>query len=323
MPAKTPSENEDNFRAQAAKQGLDVNTLRPSSEIANEMVHNVSVDAIRDLGFVGAPCSSSEILPYERPTLELSRSGLKTRVSWLESQIASAAGYDGSISWYITNKNVKRNDHARSFAKLAKEVLGKENAGRLCDLYRIVERDGHASEKDDTEDLTRICTFESDVGFICAEEAVADGWSKDDRRTKIFYQYFDLPNPFEGYLPPEEDATHSWDIVALLGAYDNRLRKEYLDAIEGWRNRIIDYCVSGNEPWAQYQAWYGLCVCKDGSEVKAMHELPGSERRKNWVILRTKHEGTKDLICCGKGFVRRGWIRVIEVGQIPCKYPEI
>ena len=86
---------------------------------------------------------------------------------------------------------------------------------RLCELYEIDERNGSATEEEDDGDLTKICLFESDVGFICAAEAVAEGFSKrNDGIPNAFYQLFDLPNPFHGYLPPERYTTHSWDIWA-------------------------------------------------------------------------------------------------------------
>ncbi|KAL8833424.1 MAG: hypothetical protein Q9176_007991 [Flavoplaca citrina] len=281
MPAKTPREHEDNFRIQAKKLGLDAAEERSSTDIANEMIHNISVDAIRKLNFVGAPCTSSEILPYERPTMKLSRSGPKTTVPWLESQIVSAAGYDGSISWIMMKKNPKRKDHANSFRKIAEEVLGQHLANRLCDLYGIAARHGNVSEEADDEDLTRICQLESDVGFVCAAEAVATGFSKrTDRKTKTFYQLFDLPNPFQGYLPPERYTTHSWDIVALLGAYEERLSEEYLGAIKDWRSRIIEYCVSGQEPWMDYKDGKGMYVSRNGLELMDVNKLPGAERRK-------------------------------------------
>ena len=280
MPAKTPDEHEQNFRSQAKKLGLDVSEKRSSAEIAHEMIDKVSVDAIRDLNFVGAPCSSSEILPYDRPTVELSRSDPETTVSWLESQVISSAGYDGSISWIITKKNPGRKGHANSFRKIAKEVLGQQSADRLCELYEITRRDDAASEAHDDQDLTRICQFESDVGFICAAEAVADGCSRrDDKKTKTYYQLFDLPNPFEGYLTPNLYTTHSWDIVALLGAYDERLDVGYAGVVRHWRSRIIEYCVSGKNPWEEYQSGKGMYVSKEGLDVKDLHMLPGAGRR--------------------------------------------
>ncbi|KAL8996021.1 MAG: hypothetical protein Q9169_004368 [Polycauliona sp. 2 TL-2023] len=278
MPAKTPEEHEENFRTQAMKLGLDTGEGRSSADIANEMIHDVSVDAIRDLNFVGAPCSSTEMLPYERPTMERSRNSPQTTVTWLESQIVSAAGYDGSISWIITKNNPQRTNHANGFRKIAIEVLGGPSAERLCDLYGIDQRHGDASEEQDDEDLTKICQFESDVGFICAAEAVAEGFSK--RSTTTFYQLFDLPNPFKGYLPREQYTTHSWDIVALLGAYDDKLSQEYLSVVKQWRSRLIRYCVTSEQPRAEYRDGKGMYVSKTGLELTRVEMMPGAGRRR-------------------------------------------
>ncbi|KAL8852601.1 MAG: hypothetical protein Q9221_002481 [Calogaya cf. arnoldii] len=281
MPAKTPKEHEENFRTKAKKLGLDVAEERSSVDIANEMIHDVAVNAIRDLNFVGAPCTSSEILPLERLSMELSRNGPETTVTWLESQIVSAAGYDGSISWIITKKNPNRKNHANGFRRIAAEVMGGHLAKKLCELYGITARPAGVSEEEDDEDLTKICQYESDVGFIYAAEAVGEGFSKhDDKKTKTFYQLFDLPNPFEGYLPPERFTTHSWDIVALLGAYDDKLSKGYLHIIKQWRSKLIEYCVSGKHPWTEYRDGKGMYVSKKGLELLDLEKMPGGERRR-------------------------------------------
>lgn len=308
MPAETPEEHEQNIRSQAKKLGLDADEKRSSAEIAYEMIHNVSVDAIRDLNFVGAPCSSSEILPYERPTMELSRSGPETTVPWLESQIVSCAGYDGSISWINTKKSPGRKGHANSFRRIAKEVLGKQLAERLCELYEVAERGDKADEGDDDEDLTKICQFESDVGFICAAEAVAEGFSKwNDRKTKTYFQLFDLPNPFEGYLTPGQYTTHSWDIVALLGAYDERLDGRYIQVVKQWRSRIVEYCVSGKSPWADYQDGKAMYVSKDGSNAKELRMLPGAGGRQRLSEIAWDGYGDKGLDVLWEAVCRR-WL---------------
>ncbi|KAL8672111.1 MAG: hypothetical protein Q9168_003417 [Polycauliona sp. 1 TL-2023] len=308
MPAKTPKEHEENFQIQAKKLGIDTAEGRSSADIANDMIHDISVDAIRDLNFVGAPCTSSEMLPYERPSTELSRSGPDTTVTWLESQIVSAAGYDGSISWIITKKNPQRKGHANSFRKIAEEILGCPLAERLCQIYGITERDGNASEEEDDEDLTKICQFESDVGFICAAEAVAEGFSKGKSGiTKTFYQLFVLPNPFKGYLAPDQYTTHSWDIVALLGAYDERLSGDYLTVIKQWRSEFIEYCVSGKESWAQYQDGKGMYVSKSGLELKGVEGMPGAERRSKLDEIAKDASGANGHDLLWEGVCRR-WL---------------
>ena len=308
MPAKTPEEHERNFRSQAKKLGLDVNEKRSSADIAHEIIDNVSADAIRDLNFVGAPCSSSEILPHDQPTMELSRSGPETTLTWLDSQNVSSAGYDGSISWIITKENPGRKCHANIFRTIAEEVLGKQSADKLCELYEIARRDDDISEGDDDLDLTRICQFESDVGFICAAEAVADGFSKrDDRKTKTYYQLFDLPNPFEGYLRPNQYTTHSWDIVALLEAYNERLDVGYAGVVKHWRSRIIEYCGSGRNPWEEYQGGKAMYVSKEGLDVKNLHMLPGAGRRMRMSKIAKDGYGDKGHDLLWEGVCRR-WL---------------
>lgn len=254
MPAKTPAEHEDNFRQQAQKLGIKTQN-RSSAEIAHDMI-KAPVEKIRDLSFVGAPCSQSEMMPYERPTMELSRSGPAGEVDWLESQIVSGSGYDGSISYIITKKNPKRKDHAKSFIAIAREVMKKPD--ELFALYGI------GAEDSDEDALEKICRFESDVGFIVAADAVARG----ARKTKTFLQLFDLPNPFEGYLERGMYTTHCWDIVAFLGAYENRMTPQYLKVIEQWRSKIAAYCVSGKEPWTDYESGEGLSVTKVSIQYK-------------------------------------------------------
>lgn len=305
MPAKTPSEHEDNFRAQAKKLKIDVSNNRSSADIAEDMIHKTSVDAIRDLGFIGAPCTSSEILPYKRPTMKLSRSGPETTVTWLESQITSAAGYDGSISWIITKKNPKRNNHASSFRRISKKVLGGDKSEALCNLYEIPEGSEDTSEKEDDEALTKICQFESDIGFICAAEAVSEGSVK--RKIRTYLQLFDLPNPFRGYLEPEKFTSHSWDIVAFLGAYDERLNEQYSNTIKSWRSRLIDYCITGQGPWTESQDGEAMFVGKEGLDVRKMDKLPGSERRLKLSEIAQSADGEKGHDLLWEGVCRR-WL---------------
>ena len=248
MPAKTPAEHEENFRSQAEKLGIKTKD-RSSNDLATDMI-NAPVDKIRDLGFVGAPCTESEMLPYERPTMELSRSGASTAVSWLESQIVSGSTYDGSISYIITKKNPKRKDHAKVFMSIAMEVMNDAQA--LLDLYDMKPND------EDQAMLEKICRFESDIGFIAAAQSVVSG----SQTAKAYLQLFDLGNPFEGYLEKEKYATHSWDIVALLGAYDDRLSAEHTKVVDEWRSTLIKYCVTGEAPWPGYKQGRSMLINK-------------------------------------------------------------
>lgn len=248
MPAKTPQEHEENFRAQARKLKIAIDN-RSSVNIAQDMI-NAPVDDIRELSFVGAPSTDSELLPYQRPTMQHSRAGPGGQVKWLESQVVSAASYDGSISYIITKKNPKRGGHANSFIKIASEVM--KHADKLLRLYAIMDTD------EDMEALEKICLFESDIGFFAAADAIAQGSIK----TKTYFQYFDLGNPFDGFLEKGKFATHSWDIVALLGAYDARLSHSYSDTIRQWRVKLIEYAATGKTPWPEYSERSGLRITR-------------------------------------------------------------
>ncbi|KAK4626895.1 Cholinesterase [Fulvia fulva] len=274
-----------NFRPQARKLGIATNGSRSSEDIAKTMIDTPG-DKIRDLNFVGAPCTSSEILPYDRPTMELSASGPQTTVKWLESQIVSAAGYDGSISWIITKNNPKRKDHARSFKAIAVDVLGQGLAVELCELYGINDR----ISDDDT--LTEICQFESDMSFIRAAEAVAEAIRltesvpRDAGTRQIF-------------------STHTWDIVALLGAYDERLSEDYDSVVEECRSKIIGYCVTGQEPWSAVQDSEAMSVSKSGLNVVDVNSLPSSERKRELDRIASAAKGDSGHDLLWEGVYRR------------------
>ena len=59
-----------------------------------------------------------------------------------------------------------------------------------------------------------------------------------------------MKNPFDdgGSLPKNEFATHTWDIVALLGKYDELLDEKKLDTIRRWRDMILKF-VYEEEDW--------------------------------------------------------------------------
>lgn len=80
MDTKTPDEHEANFRSQAQRLGIET-WDRDSVAVAEDM-KKPSADRIRDLAFIGAPCSKSGILPYERPKMKFSRAGPPSEVEW-------------------------------------------------------------------------------------------------------------------------------------------------------------------------------------------------------------------------------------------------
>ncbi|KAH0403986.1 alpha/beta-hydrolase, partial [Aureobasidium melanogenum] len=240
MPDKTHSEHQDNFLAQAKKLGIDTEKLS-SMQIAEQMI-KCDVSKIRDLAFVGSPCVDTEIIPHKDHANQRDISaGKVSQVSWLESQIISSCSYDGSISNIMMRGDDSRKDHAKSFIKIAREVL--DNPENLLQIYDIKETTS------DEEALEKICQFESDIGFFSAALAVARGTAD---KTTTYFQLFDLGNPFPGPLEQKKFASHTWDIVALLGAFEDRLPEDYVKKIREWRARYIRYIVDGEAPWSKF-----------------------------------------------------------------------
>lgn len=241
MPDKTHSEHQDNFLEQAKKLDIDTENLS-STQIAEQMI-KCDVSKIRDLAFVGSPCVDTEIIPHKGHATQRDIStGKVSQVSWLESQIISSCSYDGSISNIMMRGDDSRKDHAKSFIKISKEVL--KNPENLLHIYGIEETTS------DEEALEKICQFESDIGFFSAALAVAKGTAD---KTTTYFQLFDLGNPFPGPLEQKRFASHTWDIVALLGAYEDRLPKDYVEKIREWRGRYIKYIVDGEAPWSKFE----------------------------------------------------------------------
>jgi carboxylesterase type B len=144
MPAKTPQEYGEIFYQEAEKMGIrvkDGETWRSAQEVAQAMIE-IDVDEIRKAGFVGLPCTNTEMLPYERPIMEMMMTGDQAKKGWVEAAIVGSATYDGGISFDMIYRDKNRRDHARGFIKIAEEVLGPENAQELCDIYHL----GHDTE---------------------------------------------------------------------------------------------------------------------------------------------------------------------------------
>lgn len=130
MPAKTREEHEANFRKQVEKMGIvatypdkdhdkktdkdgdgagDGNGVqgegirnRPSGELVKDLMA-LPGDKIRDLGWVGTPCSQSNMMPYETPSMAILRGAPekdsqvdKRRFGrWVPEQLVSSCGFDG------------------------------------------------------------------------------------------------------------------------------------------------------------------------------------------------------------------------------------
>lgn len=163
--------------------------------------------------------------------------------------------------------------------KIAREAL--RDAQGLLDIYGLREDDA------DDAALEKICLFESDVGFFLAAHAVASGFD----RAETYFQVFDLGNPFEGFLRKGEFASHTWDVVALLGAYEDRLSEGYREVVQEWRARFIAYVTTGAAPCQPLRSkGVGLHVSKDGVVERSAPELLG-ERRSKLLAYAEKERG--------------------------------
>lgn len=253
MPAMTPIEHHDNFLANAEKLGIGVKNVdgkeREAECIVRELIE-IDVAKIRELAWVGLPCTHSCFLPVEKPSMRLMKAGQLALPSWkswekpVEAQIVSTTTYDGGISYNMMSRDENRKNHARSFRLIAQEVLGAGNGEQLCQIYGI------ESNNNDPDALQRICLFESDIGFFAAAMSIAENGLVDN----TYFQVFDLPNPFHGpILKHGAFATHTFDIVTLLGGiHEDKLPKHYAPVILHWRNTILDFVVNGSPPCARY-----------------------------------------------------------------------
>lgn len=164
----------------------------------------------------------------------------------------------------------------------------------------VVNQEMELDEEENDRALIGICQFESDIGFFAPSLAECEGASaevdvieascdftrrSDNKRsnwqsgshtssgfkiditqtstspiTKSYLQIFELGNPFEGPLVTNQFATHTWDIVALLGAYEDRLSEEYKRVVRDWRDVMIRFVVEGGEG-AGLVPWSGADAC--------------------------------------------------------------
>ncbi|KAJ9114804.1 hypothetical protein QFC24_007098 [Naganishia onofrii] len=277
MPAKTPDEHEENFRSEASKLGIDASDTR-SSDILKDL-EKIDIEEIRKAAWVGIPCSQSEMMPYKTPSMALLRGekdedivndGVKR---WVPEQLISACGFDGGISYNMLVDDDKRKDHAKVFSRIVRDVIqsktGKgEAAQALLELYELAD-----SDVDDPTALNRICQFESDIGFFAPALAECVGASASDT-TRSYLQLFELGNPFPGPLEQEKYATHTWDIVALLGAFEDKLSPGYQRVIRAWRDRIITFIAHGADE-AGMQEWKPAQTSTENAELALVVDAEG------------------------------------------------
>ncbi|KAL7008277.1 hypothetical protein EMMF5_002006 [Cystobasidiomycetes sp. EMM_F5] len=289
MPAKTPEEHEENFRSYAKKLDIDTRPERRSDDIVREMIET-PIDKVRDLGFVGAPCTNSEMMPYERPKMTIPL--LRPAGPHLASQIVSWSTFDGGISYNMIVANKSRKNHAALFAEIARERL--KYPDELLELYNLPSiTSGDASIEDDIQALRNICQFETDIGFAAPMINIAKG-----APGKTFLLMFDLGNPFgeAGPLPGKEYATHAWDVVSLFGAYESRLDEEYLPIVQEYRQKIIEYAATGQDPWPAWTEEKGSAsrVSRKGVEVVEKAAYMGDETQLGRLLALAEKEGGEE-----------------------------
>jgi carboxylesterase type B len=286
MPAKTPQEHQENFLAQAEK--LDISTASKASRaIAQEMI-SLPVSKIRDLNYVGLPCTSSTLLPYSSASMAtmLHR---RPQSPNLQSQILSSTTYDGGISYNLMITNPSLSNHAQKFTSIVHNTpsLSPKGQQTLLNLYSITSSDSDAAA------LRKICQFESDIGFFAASYAQARAF-----QGKSYLLLFDLGNPFSGHLPAGECATHTWDIVALLGSCEGRpeIDDEYKAVISEFREKVLRYVCSGEEPWEAWTEKEGkaMLVGKDGLRVIGKEEYVGRDTRRGKLMALAEEEAGED-----------------------------
>ncbi|KAL6708237.1 hypothetical protein ACN47E_003421 [Coniothyrium glycines] len=299
MPSMTHEEHHGNFLAHAEKLGIRINAddgeERNAEEIAQELI-NIDVSKIRDLGWVGLPCTNSTFMPVERPTMELMRNGewpAPPHSQKVEAQIVGSTTYDGGISYNMMMRDENRKQHARTFRQIAVDVLGTEHAATLLNIYGISPSAG------DADALQRICLFESDIGFFAAALSIADSNIIEN----TYFHIFDLPNPFDGPIRKQGAfATHTFDITTLLGGvHEDRLPEEYAAVIARWRDVILDFVVRGKPPCDRYgvehkavlvdakgirEVGEGAYLDNDGGRRKKLFEFADRVAgRKGWDVL--------------------------------------
>lgn len=202
----------------------------------------------------------------------------------LESQIVSSTTYDGGISYNLMIENKDRICHAKAFVNIVNDS-DLSYPQELLDLYGITTADN------DPTALRKICQFESDIGFFAASLAQAKGFPG-----KSYLLLFDLGSPFEGFLPAGECATHTWDIVALLGSCEKWLEDDDRAAIADLRNRVLKFSVKGEEPWPGWTKDEGkaMVVGREGLSIVGLDEYMGANTRRGKLLNLAKMEAGED-----------------------------
>lgn len=318
MPSMTPTEHHENFTTQAQSLCIqtrdDNNQERSAQDIAQDFIH-ADIQQIRALAWVGLPCTNTDYFPVSKPTMETTRAGKMAPANWrddytpVSAQIVGSTTYDGGISFNMMSRDSSRSHHAAAFEKIAKDVLGDAESAELCKMYGIT------STTPDAEALQAVCLFESDIGFFAAAVATVEA----NLIPKTYFHVFDLPNPFDGPIRKQGAfATHTFDIVTLLGGvHEERLPASYKPVIGAWRDRILDFVVSGKPPCEEYiqggrRERRGLMVDKDGvrnvGEAEWLDNDDGRRRRLFELAQRVKGDAGCDVLWMdvGRRFLMKG-----------------
>ena len=97
---------------------------------------------------------------------------------------------------------------------------------------------------------------------------------------------------------------HTWDITALLGAYEDRLPDEYVEIIQDWRKRVLNFIMSGDLPSADYAMVVDEAGITSMSESRFLHKFPRLERLRR---LGEAEKGGEGLDFLWEGVCRR-WL---------------
>lgn len=274
----TPEEHQREFLFQAEKLGIETRD-RPITEVAIEVI-NAPIEAIRNLDYCGAPCSSSELIP-ESDWATMRRARHTRPNTWLRSQIFCSSTYDGSIS-HLVSKGQERTQLAKVFAAICRARL--KNPQCLLSIYQISECD------DDNSAIEKICQVVTDLGYYGAVVSGLLG-AADSSETKNYSMLFDIGNPFSDLLEKGRFATHTWDIVSLLGAYDGMVPGDFRHGISEWRRIMLDFCHTGElccETW-RATSQSALLIRKDG--IKRLDHQLLVESRAQKLLQFAEQEG--------------------------------
>ena len=118
----------------------------------------------------------------------------------------------------------------------------------------------------------------TDIGSYGAAISGLLGAAESDK-TKSHMIILDIGKPFTTMLKKGRFATHTWDIVSLLGAYDDMMPESCHPGVFEWRCLVLDYCHTRELPCEAWRptAQSGLLIQMDG--IKHLdHKTLGNSR---------------------------------------------